>query len=186
MKVNIPLAFYMPLEPMFVFLKEMEREECRSSFCNHFVYKNMTRNVLVIVNRAVCAGSIGRMLWIFDITLLPQTGLDELCTIQAKSKMKIHKAGKTLRGAIFIKMLCWILFPMDFASSGEWSASWIHYKRKLTCSDIIFKKNQLHSEKLDIDKDGTADCVQSCSALPAADPAVVAKYFIWDVLRRRI
>lgn len=39
----MPLAFYLPLEPMFAFLKEIEREKCgrSSSFCNNFECKNM-------------------------------------------------------------------------------------------------------------------------------------------------
>lgn len=42
MKVNMPLAFYMPLEPMFAFLKKNGGRKVQKFFLNHFEYKNMT------------------------------------------------------------------------------------------------------------------------------------------------
>lgn len=57
--------------------------------------------MLVMVNRAVYAGTIGTMFSMFGITLLPQTGLDESCTIQAKSKIKNAQGRKDLMWCSF-------------------------------------------------------------------------------------
>lgn len=73
-------------------------------FLNHFECKTMTskqENVLVMVDRAVCAGSVGRIFRMFGITLLSQTGLDESCTIQAKSRIKNAQGRKDLTWCSF-------------------------------------------------------------------------------------
>jgi len=73
-----------------------------------------------MVNEVVCARNVGRTFGMFSITLLARTGMVSACSDKIQNK-KMHRAGETVcvARAVFMRILCWVLFPMDFAFSGE-------------------------------------------------------------------
>lgn len=83
------------------------------------------------------------------ITLLPQTGLDELCTIQAKTKIKNAQGRKDLTWCSFYSNLV-----LDTFSHG------LFFLWRMICL-VHPLQIKLHrtSEKFDTDKNGmAADC----------------------------
>lgn len=132
-KVDMPLAFSVPLKQTYVFEKE---GKIKVSFVTLFWIWIMTskwRNVSVM-----SLSVIERMFRMLNVSLLPQTELDSARSDKIWNKKCAGQEDLRCIWCSFIRILCWVIFPMVFAASGERSAYCIHHKLKYTCSDMIF------------------------------------------------